>query len=169
MVPTRTTSLGPTCDTALAAVAATRATLLRVRQAEAPLTELRAAYENSADALDAALGAARASGAAGRPLVRELLTQRDLLVLGRRDTRGMNVPDCAQTASLDADGPDTPGLSFESVDAHGPGTAHMHGLDLSAAIEPTSRARAGQAGPHADHQRQTAPRWVQEPAVAAVH
>ena len=137
----------------------TRAALRRTRQSQAPLPETRAAFSAAAEALDATL----ASGATGRLLVRELRTARELLSLQRRDTEGIDVPDCAQTTSLDADGPHTSGLEFERVDPHGPGTTHMHGHDLTAALEPATRAAAGQPGPHGTHRRPTPHRWVQEP------
>lgn len=150
-------------DPALAEVTSTRAALRRTRQSQAPLAEIRAAFSAAAEALDAALGAALASGAAGGVLVRELRAARELLILQRRDTEGIDVPDCAQTTSLDADGPHTAGLEFERVDPHGLGTTHMHGLDLTAALEPATRAAAGQPGPHGTHRRPAPHRWVQEP------
>ena len=150
-------------DPALAEVTCTLAALRRARHSQAPLAEVRAAFSAAAEALDAALGAALASGATGRLLVRELRTARELLILQRRDIEGMDVPDCAQTTSLDADGPHTSGLEFERVDPHGPGTAHMHGLDLTTALEPATRAAAGQPGPHGTHRRPTPHPWVQEP------
>ena len=67
-------------DATLAEVALTRAALRHARQSHAQLAEVRSTFTAAADALDAALGAARASGAAGRPLVRDLLTSRDLLI-----------------------------------------------------------------------------------------
>lgn len=104
------------------------------------------------------MGAARTSGVAARPLVRELQTARDLLILQRRDTEGVDVPDCAQTTSLNAAGPHIAGMDFERVDPNGPALAHMHGLDLTAALNPATRAAAGQQGPHAPQRRPTAPR-----------
>ena len=164
MALTRTHPVDSPCEAALAEVSATGAALSRVRQGQAQPAQVRVAFTKAADALDAAVSAARASGRSGRPLVRELLTARDLLILTRRDTDGMNVPDCAQPASLDADGPETSGLEFEAADPHGPPGMHMHGLNLSAALEPSTRGAAGQAGPHANRGRQRASRWAQEPA-----
>jgi hypothetical protein len=147
-------------DAALAEVTSTRVALRRTRQSQLSLSDTRAAFSAAADALDAALRTARNS-LTDRRLVRELQTARELLILQRRDTDGMDVPDCAQTTSLDADGPHTPGLEFERIDPHGPGTDHMHGLDLTAALEPATRSTAGRPGPHATHRRQTPHRWVQ--------
>ena len=147
---------------ALAEVISTRAALRRARESQATLAEVRAAFLATESALDTAIGAATALSAHGLPLARELRKARALLILQRQDTDGMNVPDCAQTASLDADGPHTPGLEFEWVDPHGPGTAHMHGLDLTAALEPLTRATAGQPGPHSTHRRRPAARWIEE-------
>lgn len=163
MEATRTHPLDSSGHPALAKVTNTRAALRDARQSQAPLSDVRAAFWAATDALDAALDAARASGTTGRPLVGALRTARDLLILQRRDTDGIDVPDCAQTTSLDADGPHTSGLEFERIDPHGPGTAHMHGLDLTAALEPATRAAAGRPGPHATHRRQTPHRWVQQP------
>ena len=148
-------------DVALAEVASTQDALRRTRRAQAPLADIRATFCEAADALDAALVQATASG--GRPLVRQLRMARDLLILERRDTNGVDVPDCAQTTSLDADGPHAFGLEFERIDPHGPHTPHMHGLDLTAALDPATRADAGHRGPYANHRRQPAARWV-EPA-----
>jgi len=77
------------CDPALAEVTCTRAALRRTRQSQAPLAEIRAAFSVAAEALEAAL----ASGATGRLLVRELRAARELLILQRRDTEGIDVPD----------------------------------------------------------------------------
>jgi hypothetical protein len=151
-------SMGPS----LADVTSTRAALRQKRLAQATLAELRAAFTNAEHALDTAIGVAAALGPPGLPLLRELQTDRELLILQRQDTEGINVPDCAQTTSLDADGPHTPGLEFEWVDPHRSGTSHMHGLDLTAALEPLTRATAGKPGPHATHRRRPAARWIEE-------
>jgi hypothetical protein len=136
------------CAVRLTEVAATRAALVRTRQSQAPLADVRAAFAATLVALNAAVAAARASGVVGRPLVHELQTARELLILQRRDTRGMDVPDCTQTASLEADDPDGPN--------HRPGPVGprqrprlMHGLDLTAALDPLTREAASQPGPHA--------------------
>ncbi len=151
-------SMGPS----LAEVTSSRAALRQKRTSSAALTEVRSAFTIAEHALDTAIGVAAGLGTPGLPLVRELQEDRDLLILQRQDTDGINVPDCAQTTSLDADGPHTPGLEFERVDPHGPGTAHMHGLDLTAALEPLTRATAGEPGPHATHHRQPGSRWIEE-------
>lgn len=160
---TRPTLLDTAPEAALTEVLSTTEALRQARRARAPLSELRAAFSAAADALDAALDAARTTGSVGRPLVHQLQTARDRLILQRRDTEGMNLPDCAQTTSLDAEGPHIPGIDFERVDPHGPAAAHMHGLDLTAALEPASRETAGRQGAHPAPRRYTPPRWLEEP------
>jgi hypothetical protein len=127
--------------------------LRRTRLAQAPLADVREAFAAAEGAFDAALELVRASVVTDRPLVRELQTARELLVLQRRGTEGMGVPDCAQPTSLEADGPHTAGLDV-GVDPRRRGADEVHGLDLTAALEPETRAVAGRRGPHAPHGQQ---------------
>jgi hypothetical protein len=128
--------------------------LRRTRLAQAPLADVREAFAAAEDAFEAALNLVRASAVTDRPLARKLQTAHELLVLQRRGTEGMGIPDCAQPTSLEADGPHTAGLDFEGVDPRRCGAEEVHGLDLRAALEPDTRAVAGRLGPHAPHRQQ---------------
>lgn len=96
-------------------------------------------------AIDAAIEAALEAGTARTPLLRHLRARRDLLLMTALSTAGVDLPDCAQPSSLAADSPLTAGLDFEREPAF-PG--HAHGLDLTAALDPRTRAEAGVPGAH---------------------
>lgn len=153
----------------LAEVAASSALLLRARLTGASIGDVRAGFTAAGAALDVAFDAATAAGTTGRPLARKLRTAREVFILERLSTSGIEVPECSQTTSLDAEAPHIPGVDFERVDPHGPQETHMHGLDLAAALEPRTRSSAGKCGPHATHRRQAPHRCPQPPIPASVH
>lgn len=132
-------------ERSIARVITATESLHQARTSTTPLADVRREFANAHAATDAAIAVALDAGAARAPLLRQLRTQRDRLLMASLSTGGMDVPDCAQPASLAADGPATAGLDFARESAV-PG--HSHGLNLAAALEPSTRAVAGVAGPH---------------------
>jgi 2-hydroxychromene-2-carboxylate isomerase len=130
---------------AIEQVKATTGQLQRTRMASSRLTHVRRDFAAAEAAVDGAIRIAFDGGATDAPVLRWLRDRRELLLMAELSTSGLDVPDCAQPASLGADGPATAGLDFER-EASVPG--HAHGLDLEAALDPRTRAVAGAPGPH---------------------
>lgn len=126
-------------DARWAVAEASTVALHQLRLAGPPIAEVRAGFAAATALLDAAVGATAAEGAASRPLLEKLRTAREVLLLDGLYTKGIEVPECTQTSSLDAEGPHLAGMDFERVDPHGPAATRTHGLDLTAALEPTTR------------------------------
>jgi hypothetical protein len=134
-----------TVDSAIAQVIAATETLHQARMSAIPLADIREDFVTAEAVTDAAIEAALDAGAAKAPLLRQLRARRDRLIMARLSTDGLDVPDCAQPASLAADGPLMAGLDFER-ESPVPGLAH--GLDLAAALDPSTRTEAGVPRPH---------------------
>ncbi len=134
-----------TLGSAIARVNSAAASLHRARVSPARLADVRRDFLVAEASTDAAIEVALAAGAGQAPVLRQLRDRRELLLLAGLSTPGVDLPDCAQPASLAADGPLLAGLTFE-WEAPVPG--HAHGLDLAVALEPDTRAAAGAPGPH---------------------
>lgn len=147
MTPTRTDAHRQP-DMRWAVAEASTVALHQLRLAGPPIAEVRAGFAAATASLDAAVDAAAAGGAANRPLLEKLRTAREVLLLDGLYTKGIEVPECAQTSSLDAEGPQLAGMVFERIDPDGPAATRTHGLDLTAALEPITRATAGCPGAH---------------------
>jgi 2-hydroxychromene-2-carboxylate isomerase len=111
---------------AIEQVKATTGQLQRTRMASSRLTHVRRDFAAAEAAVDGAIRIAFDGGATDAPVLRWLRDRRELLLMAELSTSGLDVPDCAQPASLGADGPATAGLDFER-EASVPG--HAHGLE----------------------------------------
>lgn len=100
-------------DSAIAQVIAAAETLHQARMSALPLADIREDFVTAEAVTDAAIEAAPDAGAAKAPLLRQLRARRDRLIMARLSTDDLDVPDCAQPASLAADGPLMAGLDFE--------------------------------------------------------
>lgn len=148
-------------DAALAEVASTRDALRRTRRAQAPLADIRAAFCEAADALDTALVQATASG--GRPLVRQLRMARDSSSWSVETPTEWTFRTARRRLRSTPTG-HTPSDRSSSVSTRT--VRRLRTCMALTSLRPwtrATRADAGHRGPHANHRRQPAARWV-EPA-----